>query len=396
MSRPLETTQGFAGGSHLLDVYPCLPFKPETGEGVYLRSGSRRVIDFYGGHAVAGLGYGHPDVIRALEAQAHRLFFQSNAVALDVRAEAARRLAEFAPDGLDQVFFANSGAEANENALRLACRLTGRTKILAVEHGFHGRTAAAAAVTWSAAGKWYGFPRTPFDVGFIPRNDVDAAQQMIDRTVAGVILEAVQGQAGAFDLDRRFIQAIAIACAREGAVLIADEIQSGMGRCAVPFAIELAEVRPDMLTVAKSLGAGFPCSALLVTASVASGLKHGDLGTTFGGGPLAAALISTVIEVIRRDRLMDNVRTLSEEITRAMPLGPVESVQGKGFLLGLRCRRPAKEVLQELLDRGILVGTSADPAVIRLMPPLILERHHVHELLNALDDIEMQVPASAL
>ena len=117
-----------------------------------------------------------------------------------------------------------------------------------------------------------------------------------------------------------------------------------------------------MLTVAKALGAGFPCSALLVTKAIASGLKHGDLGTTFGGGPLASALMSTVIEVIRRDRLIDNVRALSQEIIDAMPLGPVEGVQGKGFLLGLRCRRPAKEMLQELLDRGILVGTSADPA----------------------------------
>jgi acetylornithine/succinyldiaminopimelate/putrescine aminotransferase len=373
--------------SHLLDVYPYLPFRPESAEGVYLHGGGRRVIDFYGGHAVAGLGYGHPDIIRTLESQAHKLFFQSNAVALDVREEAARRLVEFAPAGLDYAFFANSGAEANENALRLDCRVTGRAKILAVEHGFHGRTAAAAAVTWSAVGKWYGFPRTPFDVGFIPRNDAAAARRLIDGSVAGVILEPVQGQAGAFDLDPGFVQAIAAACRESGALLIADEIQSGMGRCGAPFAIELCGVRPDMLTVAKALGAGFPCSALLLTSSIAAALKHGDLGTTFGGGPLASALMTTVIEVIRRDRLIDNVRALSAEIVGAMPLGPVESVQGKGFLLGLRCRRPAKEMLQELLDRDILVGTSADPQVMRLLPPLILERHHVHALLDALADI---------
>jgi acetylornithine/succinyldiaminopimelate/putrescine aminotransferase len=387
MSSRFEAAHGVTSRSHLLDVYPYLPFKPDAAEGVYLQSGTRRIIDFYGGHAVAGLGYGHPDVIRTLEGQARKLFFQSNAVALDVREDAARHLVEFAPEGLEHVFFANSGAEANENALRLACRVTGRAKILAVEHGFHGRTAAAGAATWSAAGKWYGFPRAPFDVAFIPRDDVAAALRMIDDTVAGVILEAVQGQAGAYDLDPEFIQAIAAACGRQGALLIADEIQCGMGRCAVPFAIELAGARPDMLTAAKSLGAGFPCSALLLTARVAAGLKHGDLGTTFGGGPLAAALISTVIEVIRRDRLMDNVRALSQEIIDAIPLGPVESVQGRGFLLGLRCRRPAAEMLRELLNRGILVGTSADPAVIRLLPPLILEQHHVHELLNALDDI---------
>jgi acetylornithine/succinyldiaminopimelate/putrescine aminotransferase len=379
--------EGAGVASHLLDVYPYLPFKPDSGEGVYLKAGKHRIIDFYGGHAVAGLGYGHPDIVRTLQEQAGKLFFQSNAVALEVREEAARGLVEFAPPGLDLVFFGNSGAEANENALRLACRVTGRAKILAVEHGFHGRTAAAAAVTWSAVGKWYGFPRTPFDVGFIPRNDVAAVEKLIDGTVAGVILEAVQGQAGAVALDSAFVQAIAAACRKHGALLIADEIQSGMGRCGAPFAIELTGVRPDMLTAAKSLGAGFPCSALMLTREVAAGLKHGDLGTTFGGGPLASALISTVIEVIRRDRLIENVQRLSKEIIDAMPLGPVESVQGKGFLLGLRCRRPAKEMLQLLLDRGILVGTSADPQVMRLLPPLILEREHVHALLNALTDI---------
>ncbi len=373
--------------SHLLDVYPYLPFKPERGEGVYLYGGGRKIIDFYGGHAVAGLGYRHPDVVQTLREQAETLFFQSNAVALDVREEAATRLAGFAPAGLDRVFFGNSGAEANENALRLACRMTGRGKILAVEHGFHGRTAAAAAVTWSAVGKWYGFPRTPFDVAFIPRNDVAAAERLIDETVAGVILEPVQGQAGAFDLDPAFVQAIAAACRRQGALLIADEIQSGMGRCGKPFAIELADVTPDMLTIAKSIGAGFPCSALLVTTAIADRLKHGDLGTTFGGGPLASALMSTVIRVIERDRLIDNVRALAKVIADALPLGPVTGMQGKGFLLGLRCQRPAKDMLQALLDRGILVGTSADPNVMRLLPPLTLERSHVDQLLNALADI---------
>jgi acetylornithine/succinyldiaminopimelate/putrescine aminotransferase len=211
--------------------------------------------------------------------------------------------------------------------------------------------------------------------------------RMIDGSVAAVILEAVQGQAGCFDLDPHFVRTIADQCRRHGALLIADEIQSGMGRCGAPFAIELCDVRPDLLTVAKALGAGFPCSALLLTPAIAAGLKHGDLGTTFGGGPMASALICTVLEVIRRDRLIENVCALSAELLAGLPVGPVESVQGKGFLLGLRCRKPAKEMLTELLARGILVGTSADPQVIRLLPPLILERAHVHELLNALADI---------
>lgn len=373
--------------SHLLDVYSYLPFKPEAGEGVYLMAGKRRIIDFYGGHAVAGLGYGHPDVLKALETQARKLIFQSNAVALEIREEAARRLAAFAPEGLDTVFFINSGAEANENALKLACRKTGRGRILAIEHGFHGRTAAAGALTWSASGKWYGFPRTPFDTGFIPRNDIATAEAMIDDSVAAVIAEPVQGVGGAFPLDPAFLKAIATACRRHGALFIADEIQSGMGRCGAPFAIELAGVTPDMLTVAKSLGAGFPCSAIIMTGTMTEGLQRGDLGTTFGGGPLASALISTVIKVIERDHLIDNVRRLSTRIREAMPLGPVTAVQGHGFLLGLHCSRPAREVLGALLERDILVGTSADPHMIRLLPPLILEDGHVDALLNALADI---------
>jgi acetylornithine/succinyldiaminopimelate/putrescine aminotransferase len=373
--------------SHLVDVYPYLPFSPERGEGPYLYAGKRRVLDLYGGHAVAALGYADPDVMHTLNEQARALFFASNAVMLEVRERAARKLAAFAQPGLDKVFFANSGAEANENALRLACRHTGRSKIVAVEHAFHGRTAAAAAVTWNS-GKWFGFPRTPFDVEFVPRNDVAAVERAVDERTAAVIVEPVQGQAGAFDLAPAFVIALADACRQQGALFIADEVQSGMGRCGAPFAIDLYGVRPDLLTVAKSLAAGFPCSALLMTDELAGGLKHGDLGTTFGGGPLAAALISTVLDVIQRDRLIENVRVLSELIRAAMPRGPVTAVQGRGFLLGLRCKRPAREVLKDLLDRDILVGTSGDPAVIRLLPPLNLGREHVDQLLEALADLD--------
>ena len=372
---------------HLLQVYGQLPLETTSAEGVYLHAGKRRIIDFYGGHAVAALGYAHPDLLAALERQARSMYFQSNAVALEVRALAGDALAAFAPAGLDRVFFVNSGAEANENALRVACRATGRSRVLAIEHGFHGRTAAAAAVTWGAAKSWYGFPRTPFDVDFIPRDDTARAEEMITGDTAAVIVELVQGLAGAYDLDSGFVLTIAEACRRAGALLIIDEVQSGMGRTGAPFAANLYGITPDMLTTAKALGGGFPCSALLMTEALAGTLKYGDLGTTFGGGPMACALVSTVIQVIRRDRLMDNVRLLSAEIRKNALTGPVESIQGRGFLLGLRCRRPAKDIQAELLDRDILVGTSADPKVVRLLPPLTLEKQHVDTLVSALSDI---------
>ena len=381
------TSAQTAEARHLLQVYGQLPLEATAAEGVYLHAGKRRIIDFYGGHAVAALGYAHPDLLAALEAEAKIMYFQSNAVALEVRAKAADALANLAPEGLNRVFFVNSGAEANENALRVACRATGRSRVLALEHGFHGRTAAAAAVTWGAAKSWYGFPRTPFDVDFSPRDDSARASEMINGETAAVIIELVQGLAGAYDLDEGFVRTVAEACRRTGALLIVDEVQSGVGRTGAPFAAHLYGVEPDMLTTAKALGGGFPCSALLMTDALAATLKTGDLGTTFGGGPMACALVSTVIHVIQRDLLMDNVRNLSAEIRKHAVTGPVESVQGRGFLLGLRCRRPAKDIQAELLRRDILVGTSSDPNVVRLLPPLTLAKQHVAKLVSALCDI---------
>ena len=383
----MTTISQNAEARHLLQVYGQLPLETTSAEGVYLHAGQRRIIDFYGGHAVAALGYAHPDLLATLQSQAKTMYFQSNAVALEVRAKAGDALAGIAPEGLDRVFFVNSGAEANENALRVACRATGRSRVLALEHGFHGRTAAAAAVTWGAAKSWYGFPRTPFDVAFIPRDDTARAEEMINGETAAVIIELVQGLAGAYDLEPGFVLTIAEACRRAGALLIVDEVQSGVGRTGAPFAANLYGLKPDLLTTAKALGGGFPCSALLMTEALAHTLKSGDLGTTFGGGPMACALVSTVIEVIQRDRLMDNVRTLSAEIRRTALVGPVEGIQGRGFLLGLRCRRPAKDIQAELLERDILVGTSSDPKVVRLLPPLTLEKQHIATLVSALSDI---------
>jgi len=308
---------------HLLNVYGQLPIEPTAAQGVTLTCGSRRIIDLYGGHAVAALGYGHPDMLKALNDQAQTLFFQSNAVAMEVRAEAADALAGFAPDGLGHVFFTNSGAEANENALRIACKLTGRSRVAAITHGFHGRTAAAGAVTWGARDKWYGFPNTPFDVDFIDRNNVDDVAAKISGETAAVILELVQGLAGALDLDQPFVQVIANACAETGALLIIDEVQSGMGRCGQPFATNLYQIRPDILTVAKSIAGGFPCGAVIVTDDISAETGPGDLGSTFGGGPLACALVKTVIDVIERDELMRNVRVLSGNLEAQCPVGPV-------------------------------------------------------------------------
>jgi acetylornithine/N-succinyldiaminopimelate aminotransferase len=374
--------------AHLDEVYSLLPFTPVKGEGVYLTSAEgRRVLDLYGGHAVAALGYAHPELTETIARQSRDLLFQTNALPLRVRDEAAAKLAEFAPQGVGRVFFVNSGAEANENALRLALRSTGRKKIVAMEHSFHGRTAAVAAVTWGAAQSWYGFPRPPMDVAFVPRNDVAALTAAIDRDTAGVIIEPVQGLAGAFDFTPEFLRAARQACDRVGALLILDEVQTGMARLGEPFGAQLYRVRPDMLTVAKGLGGGIPCGALLMSQEIAAELKQGSLGTTFGGGPLACAAMKTVIDVITRDALCAQVREVSDAIRATCAVGPVRGFQGKGFLLGLRTQPRAAAVRDALLARDILTGTSADPHVLRLLPALILNTDHVRRLAAALEEL---------
>jgi acetylornithine/N-succinyldiaminopimelate aminotransferase len=370
---------------HLAPVYAQWPIDVVDAEGVHLRTrDGRRILDLYGGHAVAALGYSHPRLLAALESQARSLIFQSNAVPLDVRARAATRLTRFAGLGLDTAFFVSTGAEANENALKLALKITGRRKVVAVEGSFHGRTAAAGAVTWGAAKKWYGFPQAPFDVEFVPRGDLAAISRMVGTDTAAVIVEPVQGVAGAVDLGAPFLAALRARCSEVCSQLIFDEVQCGMGRTGYPFAANLYGVTPDMITTAKALGAGFPCAALLMADHVAAHLKVDDLGTTFGGGPMACALIEVVVDIIESEGLLANVRRLSGRIRTDCIVGPVVDVQGAGFLTGLRTRRPAKDVQRELLERNILTGTSADPNVIRILAPYVLEDSHIDTLRDTL------------
>ncbi len=373
---------------YLAPVFAQYPLPVASAQGVWLHTtDGRQVLDLYGGHAVAALGYGHPGWMQALREQSGALSFQSNAVPLDVRLRAAQRLIRFSGLDFSSVFFVNSGAEANENALKMAFTVTQRSQIVAIEHSFHGRTAGSGAITWGAAGKWYGFPRTPFDVSFIARRDTAAIAAQVTRATAAVIIEPVQGVGGAYDMGAPFLAALRARCDEVGALLIFDEVQCGMGRVGEPFAACLYGIQPDMITTAKALGNGFPCAALLMTPRVAAAVKLDALGTTFGGGPMACAVIEAVIEAIESEQLLSRVRHLSALIRNRCLVGPVIAHQGAGLLLGLRTVRPAKEIHGALLARNILVGTSADPTIIRLLPPYVLEDEHVELLRSALLDI---------
>ena len=374
--------------SHLAQVFAQYPLEIAHGDGVWLHTrDGRKILDFYGGHAVAGLGYGHPRWLAALERQARQMAFQTNALAMAVRERAAARLARFAGIGLDTVFWVNSGAEANENALKLAFKVTGRTHAVALEHGWHGRTAAAGAVTWGALEKWYGFPRTPFDVRFVPRNEPDGLERFIDRNTAAVIVEPVQGIGGAYDVGKPMLQALRQRCDETGAQLIFDEVQCGVGRTGAPFGANHYEVTPDMITTAKALGNGFPVSAVLLSRRLAGQLRFDDMGTTFGGGPMACAIAEAVIDAIETESLLANVRTVSAYLRAHCLVGPVIGMQGVGFLLGLRTTRPAKEVHAALLAKNILTGTSADPHILRLLPAYIMNEAHVDQLAAALAQV---------
>lgn len=374
--------------SVLVPVYGHLPFVPDRAVGCeVVTEDGRHILDLYGGHAVAALGYAHKGLTGAVTGQVERLLFQSNAVAIEVRADAAERLVQVAPDGLRRAFFVNSGAEANENALRIACMATGRRKVLALTGGFHGRTAAAAAVTWNAANSWYGFPANPFDVGFIPRDDVSAARAMIGNDVAAVIFEPVQGIAGAFDLAQSFVSALRELTSANGVLLIADEVQCGMGRSGHFFACEHYGVQPDLLTNAKGLAGGIPAGVVLMTEALASELGPGALGSTFGGGPVASAAIAATIDAIEGDDLLQNVRDREAQIRERCLAGPVRRISGLGLLLGLHLDRPAREIRDRLLAQDILTGLSSDPNVLRLLPPLTLGETHVEQLTAALDGI---------
>ncbi len=387
MNQPAAQPQADVAGDCLLDVFHITPVEPVKAEGVWITAkDGRRYLDFYGGHAVALLGYGHPRLCATLDAQARTLFFQSNAVDIAVRRRAAERLVKFGPKELTRAFFVNSGAEANENALRVAFLATRRPRVIAVTGAFHGRTAGAAAIT-AGHEKWYAYPNKPFDVTWVPVDDVPALEKAFGTDVAAIILEPVQGVAGAKDLSPEFMKAARALATCWGALFISDEVQCGMGRTGWPFAVMAHGIVPDIITTAKGLGGGFPVSAVLVTDALAAVVKKGDLGTTFGGGPLACAMVETVIDTIEQEDLLPRVRRLGERIRKEAVVGPVVGVQGAGYLIGLRTRRPAKEVLEQLRAKGIMAGSAGDPHIVRLLPPLVLEDAHVDLLIAALKEI---------
>jgi len=377
-----------AAEAALLPVYAQMPVRPVSGHGSWLVDAEgNEWLDAYGGHAVASTGHCHPHVVEAIARQAGTLLFYSAAVPLELRERLAQELVTRCPGPGARVFLCNSGAEANENALHLARRATGRLGVVAVEGGWHGRTVATLACTDGE--KYQTWAR---DAGIplarrVPFNDLAALERTVDETTGALIVEPVQGLQGARDCAPEFLRAARAACDRHGAALIFDEIQCGVGRCGAFTAAEAYGIIPDAITLAKGLASGLPIGALVVGSKLAAGVKIGDLGSTFGGGPVVCAAALATLEVIDRENLIANAITVGERLKRgALALG-VSKVTGRGLLLGLHLGRPAAEVQKALFARRILTGTSADPQVLRLMPPLTFSTAEADRLLEGLAEV---------
>ena len=371
----------------LLPVYQHFPLRPVSGHGSWIVDDEgQEWLDAYGGHAVSSTGHSHPAVVQAVAEQAARLLFYSAAVPLAVRDELGRALAERCPAPLDRVFLCNSGAEANENALHLARRATGRQRLVSVEGGWHGRTVGALAVT--DGGKYERWAR---EAGMrvsvkVPFDDVDALRATVDGTVAAVIVEPVQGMSGARDCSPAFLRAAREACDAAGAALVYDEVQCGVGRTGRFTAAESFGVVPDAITMAKGLASGLPAGAVVVGPMLGDGVALGDLGSTFGGGPVACAAALATLKVIDEEGLLENARAVGDYLARgALALG-VPRVSGRGLLLGFHLGRPAAPVQQALFARRVLAGTASDPEVLRLLPPLSFTMREADLLLAALED----------
>ena len=369
-----------------IPTYSKMPVVLVRGEGPYVWDAEgRRYLDLYGGHCVTLLGHCPPRVVDAVREQAGRLLFYSNAVYSPVRAAAAETLAEMAPEDLRHVFFCNSGSEANETALKLARKGLGKSRVVAMEGGFHGRTLGSLAVTWTEkyrAPYLDVLPKTTF-VPFGDSSAVERAFQQYD-DIGAVILEPIQSMAGIVEAPLRYYQALRNLCDRHGAALIFDEVQTGVGRTGTFSISEQLGVLPDLITLAKSLGSGIPVGAVLVSDGLAETVASGDQGTTFGGGMIAMAAVDATLRTIRDEGLMERAALVSERVDQRVR-HLVDSIRGRGCLIGLELSGPSAPVRQELLRRGIITGGADQPNVIRLMPPLNLPLDAVDEFAAELE-----------
>lgn len=369
---------------NLFNVYSLFDITPVKAKGSYLWDDKGdQYLDLYGGHAVISIGHTHPHYVKAITEQLQKIGFYSNSVKNPLQEKLAEKLGKLSSYEDYELFLCNSGAEANENALKLASFVTGRKKVVAFHQSFHGRTSGAVAATDN--------PKivSPFnaahDIQFIPLNDEDALKKAVDDKTAAVIIEGIQGVGGINLVDDLFFQLLREACDKNKALLILDEVQSGYGRSGRFFAHQYAGIKPDLITMAKGMGNGFPIGGVLIN----HGIKPwvGELGTTFGGNYLACAAALAVLEVIEKENLSDNALKIGNYLLENVAkFTRLQKVRGKGLMIGFDVPEELKDLRQKLLfDHKIFTGASGS-YTIRLLPSLTLTKRQADEFLEALEE----------
>ncbi len=371
---------------NLFDVYPLFSIEPVRAEGSYLwDKDGNQYLDFYGGHAVISIGHTHPYYVNKITEQLNKISFYSNSVQIPLQKELADKLGRLSGYTDYALFLCNSGAEANENALKLASFHTGRKKIISFSKGFHGRTSLAVAVT---DGSSMQAPVNQTDNAILlPFNDEAALEAAMNDEVAAVIIEGMQGVGGVKIPTASFLNKIRSLCDKFSAVLILDEVQSGYGRSGKFFAHQHFNIKADLITTAKGMGNGFPIAGVLI--SPAFKASHGLLGTTFGGNHLACAAGVAVLDVIEQENLVKNAAEIGTHlINRLKDVPGVREVRALGLMIGLELEIPCAEVRSALLkDHAIFTGSSSDKNTIRLLPALTIGKEEADLFLNAFNEV---------
>ncbi len=369
-------------------TYAKMNIAVARGQGCWVEtSEGEKYLDLYGGHAVCATGHSHPHVVKAILEQAEKVLFYSNLVYSEIRAKAAEKLVSVAPESLTKAFFCNSGTEANENAMRMARFATKREKVITFSGGFHGRTADSISATFLGKYREIGKPNVPHHV-CAEFGNLDSVRELADNETAAIMLEPIQSMAGVTEASPQFFQGLREICDEHGIVLIFDEVQTGIGRTGNWFfsGSELAGgVEADIITLAKSLGSGVPVGACLVNEKVSANIKTNDLGTTFGGGMLAMAAVLATLEAIENDKMRENIAEIESYLReRLKEIEEVVAIHGKGGLIGIEFAENCKPIHAKLLENNIITGTSSNPKILRLLPPLCVKKEEIDLLIEAL------------
>ena len=373
---------------YFINTFTRQPIVLDHGEGVKVTDiDGNEYLDMFAGIAVNALGHNHPKLVKAIQDQAEKLIHISSIYYNEPALIYAKRLVDLT--GFDRIFYANSGAEANEGAIKLAIKYTGKSEVISAVESFHGRTSMTLAATGHAD------YQEPFKAilpnGFInvEYNNIDAIKEAITENTAAIILEPIQGEGGVNVPDKDYLKQVEEICHENNIVFIVDEVQTGFGRCGTLFAHELFDIKPDIMTMAKGIGGGVPMGGILATEKVAGAFVPGDHGTTFGGGPLVCAAANAVLDAFEEENILDNVNEVGEYFIselKKLDKEIIADVRGSGLMVGLELAKPGAEYVDKLREAGFLINCTAGN-VLRFVPPLIITKEEIDEFVKALDEI---------